>query len=166
MRPVPSKLSYTAIQEYAEKIGSHYGAYDQAGKADVKSLLTKLGGVYHPKGDVNVLTVSEPQNFALSLALFTSERRQTFQTAQNIGFYVLHYLHQNITERLVFNYSELDDAVIVQANVFASALLMPTNLFLQSIILNQDDRNWEWVVADQFNVSPKAVMVRAQTLRS
>lgn len=160
----PSTLSFDAIREYAERVGYHHEIYDDKGQADVRLLFTKLGGSFAEKDRQPYFIVEEAQNFTLSSPSLLSERRQLFRIAQTLGFYYLHYLHQNQKGKIDFGLSIFDDVLVTQANVFASALLMPALPFEGAYIEHKDNKQWDWVLADIFQVSPKSVRYRVEVL--
>ncbi len=159
-----SPLSADAIREYAERVGHHHNIYDSQGKADLQLLVKKIGGEFAEKDNPTWLKITQPRNFSISLPSFISSRRQRLNISQAIGFYFLHYLHPGLTDTVIFKRSELNKEAVVQANIFTSALLMPSEQFIKLYDDYGTSRNWKWILSDIFQVSPKAVFVRAQTL--
>lgn len=156
----PSRLSYDAIREYAERVGQHYAIYDRSGAGDVRDLVRKLGGRVVVGDSRESLHVNEVGNFTIYLPHMTSSRRDRFTIAHELGHYFLHYLHPNREAPASFGRGERN-TVETQANVFASALLMPAEPF---------EREWKRhsgnarALATIFAVSPNAVEVRAEVL--
>lgn len=159
----PSGLSNTAIAGYAERVGEHHGIYSQQGKADLDKLLGVLGGrvevspaVFAPEA----LTVFDRGHFTVHLPPITSDRRDRFTIAHEIGHYFLHYLLPQETQSKVFGRGSQNRAE-TEANVFAASLLMPTNEFRAAY--EHHGADW-WKLGDTFGVSPQAATVRAQVL--
>lgn len=157
-----SPLSNRAISAYAERVGKHHEVYAE-GRADLGKLLNALGG----KVDVSdsffaqeALTVHEPGNFVVHLPPMTSDRRDRFTIAHELGHYFLHYLYPKKGEAMSFGRGARNRAE-TQANVFAASLLMPADLFCDAH--HRLGSDW-WALADAFGVSPRAAEVRAQVL--
>lgn len=106
------------------------------------------------------LTVYGPGEFTVHLPLVTSERRDRFTVAHELGHYFLHYLYPRLEGARSFGRGGRDRAE-TEANVFASSLLMPEVKFREAVA--RHGRDW-WTVADVFGVSPSAASVRAQVL--
>jgi Zn-dependent peptidase ImmA (M78 family) len=156
----PSTLSNSAIGDYAEKVGEHFNIYDGAGAADLKRLVAVLGGRIEYAETNESLHVNERGNFTIFLPPFTSGRRDRFTIAHELGHYYLHYLHQNKSGAEGYFRGERN-SVETQANVFASALLMPAAAFKKAYLRFAGDA---WALAGLFDVSPDAARVRAQVL--
>lgn len=159
----PSTLSNGAIAEYAERIGRHHHVYDTQGNLDIERLVRTLGGrvevspaLFAPEA----LTVRTPSDFTVHLPPVTSNRRDRFTIAHELGHYFLHYLHEGESGEKHFGRGQRNRAE-TQANVFASSLLMPEREFRAAATRCRND--W-WAVADVFGVSPAAASVRAQVL--
>lgn len=158
----PSGLSSAAIDEYAGRVAAHYGLHDTSYHADVHHLVHTLGGtieqhviILHP----TALTVYAPRDFVIHLPAVSSHRRNRFQILHNLGHYFLHYLLPEQTGYATFQHGG-DGAVEVEANRFASALIMPSQQFANAV--KQYDDVWD--IADAFGVSPQAVEHRARIL--
>ena len=156
----PSRLSNSAIREYAERIGSHYDAYDRAGTADLHDLLRKLGGRLEIGDSRESLKVNKAGDFVIYLPRVTSSRRDRFTIAHELGHYFLHYLHPKREGPARFGRGERNN-IETQANVFASSLLMPEAEFRAAWGRHAGNL---LSLARQFEVSPAAVEVRAQVL--
>ncbi|PZO60056.1 MAG: XRE family transcriptional regulator [Leifsonia xyli] len=158
-----SSLSNRAIAEYAERVGVHHNVYSPSGRADVSELVAVLGGRVEESNALvapEALTVYEPGRFTVHLPLVTSDRRDRFTIAHELGHYFLHYLYPKHESAQVFGRGERNRAE-TEANVFASSLLMPEQKFRDAVRAYGTD--W-WKVADVFGVSPSAASVRAQVL--
>lgn len=156
----PSRLSYDAIREYAERIGDHYNAYDRAGTCDVRDLVERLGGRVAYGDRKESLSVHGPDSFTIYLPHMTSTRRDRFTIAHELGHYFLHYLHPKHPGPATFGRGERN-LLETQANVFASSLLMPMEKFTKAWARSGGDA---LRVARQFEVSPSAAEVRAKHL--
>ncbi|MGF0312498.1 hypothetical protein CH249_12565 [Rhodococcus sp. 05-2255-3B1] len=156
----PAGLTNAAIQKYAERIGEHHQIYSVDGHADVDGLLKMLGGRIEYAMDDESLHVFEPGNFTVYIPQFTSSRRDRFTLAHELGHYFLHYVYKRETAAKAFGRGGRDRAE-TEANVFASALLMPEEYFKRQFHLCNGDT---WSLASIFGVSPKAADVRAEVL--
>lgn len=159
----PSPLSNSAITEYARRVAQAHGEYEQGNRIDLKRLVNVLGGrVETSMGIVapEALTVYEPGNFTIHLPPLTSDRRDRFTIAHELGHYFLHYLHPQERGQMAFGRGSRNRAE-TQANVFASSLLMPADAFRKAI--GRYGHDW-WQIGDEFGVSPSAASVRAQVL--
>lgn len=158
-----SPLSTRAISEYAERIGRHHDAYSEEGRADLDRLLKALGGRVEVSESFfaqEALTIHEVGNFLVHLPPMTSDRRDRFTIAHELGHYFLHYREPNTNGPMTFRRGARNHAE-TQANVFAAALLMPAEFFGAAYARHGSD--W-WALGDIFGVSPKAAEVRAQVL--
>lgn len=159
----PSPLSNSAIAEYAERVARHHKVYGPSGKLDIDRLVKTLGGrveVSRALFAPEALTVNSPSDFVVHLPPVTSNRRDRFTIAHELGHYFLHYLHEGKEGPAGFGRGQRNRAE-TQANVFASSLLMPEVEFRAAASRLGND--W-WAVADVFGVSPAAAEVRAQVL--
>lgn len=163
-QPVPSKLSYAAIREYAEKVGAHHNIYDEQGQADIEGLFLKLGGRQRKVEDGEPFIIEEPGSFNISLSSFQSNNRDLLQLGRAIGAYFLHYRHPKVEGYTKFKWNELDADVMTQANHFYATLAMPEKQFTEQFELHKDEVKWDWRLASVFRMSPQAVKVRAQVL--
>lgn len=154
-----AQLSYQAISEYAEKVGAHHRIYDGR-SADIEGLIKKLGGQIAPGYSRESLHVNGPGDFIIYLPQMTSDRRDRFTMAHEVGHYFLHYRLPNLTGVESFSRGE-QNSVETQANVFASALLMPAERFRRAFARHKGDK---WALAQEFDVSPVAAEVRSQVL--
>lgn len=153
-------LTNDAISSYAEQVGDHAGIYDPDGHADIDTLLRRLGGAVGYATDEESLHVRSRGDFTIFIPHFTSSRRDRFTIAHELGHYFLHYLHPKVNGELSFGRGGRDRAE-TEANVFASALLMPAKQFEAAYWAAGGDT---WKLAAQFDVSPRAAEVRAQVL--
>lgn len=156
----PAQLSYAAISEYAERVGAHHGVYDSLGRADVETLTARLGGRISTGYSSESLHVNGPGDFVVYLPQMTSDRRDRFTIAHELGHYFLHYRLPETTGVGRFFRGE-QNPIETQANVFASALLMPGAAFREAFRRVGGDK---WTLAKEFGVSPAAAEVRSQVL--
>lgn len=157
----PVGLSNQDIQKYAEMVGDHHKIYNAEGRADVDSLMSALGGRCDYARNNESLHIRQKGDFTIYLPLFTSERRDRFTKAHELGHYFLHYLYKRSEESDVHFGRGGRDRAETEANVFASALLMPSKLFEEAYReLNGDTV----ALASRFDVSPAAAEVRVRVL--
>lgn len=156
----PSNLTNSTIANYAELVGNHHKVYDDSGRADIAGLLSKLGGAVEYEHDSESLHVRRKGDFTVFIPRFTSERRDRFTIAHELGHYFLHYLYAKAPDEKTFARGGRDRAE-TEANVFASSLLMPAEKFTDAYATFDGD---SWKLSVQFDVSPAAAEVRAQVL--
>ncbi|MFL0276999.1 ImmA/IrrE family metallo-endopeptidase [Mycobacterium sp. SMC-19] len=159
-----SRLSYSAIATYAEQIAGEHGVIATNGHVNVHELLRKLGGEIIVDDRAESLEVRDKGDFTVIIPTHTSQLRDRFTIAHELGHYFLHYrapeTHRvgervSIFTRLGRNVAE------TQANVFASNLLMPEEHFKSAFKQLNGDMV---MVARRFEVSIPAVKVRAEYL--
>jgi hypothetical protein len=158
-----STLSNSAIAEYAERVGAHHGIYNEAGKADVKHLVELLGGRVEVAPEMfarEALSVHSPGQFTVHLPPITSDRRDRFTIAHELGHYFLHYLLPNEQTSMTFGRGNQNRAE-TEANLFGASMLMPAKPFARAFETHGSD--W-WQIGEIFGVSPQAANVRAQVL--
>ncbi|MGV0849466.1 ImmA/IrrE family metallo-endopeptidase [Mycolicibacterium phlei] len=156
----PAWLSNDAIADYAERVGENARIYGPDGRANIDAFLRRLGGTVRHAIDEETLHVRERGDFTIFIPHFTSSRRDRFTIAHELGHYFLHYLYPKVEGEKRFGRGGRDRAE-TEANVFASALLMPTEKFTTAYKIHDGDT---WALAAQFDVSPRAADVRAQVL--
>lgn len=156
----PAWLTNEAIGHYAEQVGENAGIYDANGRADIDTLLRRLGGMVQYATDDESLHVRGRGDFTVFIPHFTSSRRDRFTVAHELGHYFLHYLHPKSEGTKSFGRGGRDRAE-TEANVFASALLMPAEKFK---VAHRAVGGNTWELAVQFDVSPRAAEVRSQVL--
>jgi Zn-dependent peptidase ImmA (M78 family) len=159
-----SKLSYSAIATYAEQIAREHEVIGADGHVNVHELLGKLGGEIVVDDRAESLEVRDKGDFTVIIPTHTSQLRDRFTIAHELGHYFLHYrapeTHRvgeriSIFTRLGRNVAE------TQANVFASNLLMPEEHFKTAFKQLRGDMA---MVARRFEVSVPAAKVRAEYL--
>lgn len=159
-----SRLSYSAIATYAEQIAREHGVIDAGGHVNVDELLTKLGGQIVVDDRTESLEIRKQGDFTVILPTHTSQLRDRFTIAHELGHYFLHYRapdSHRIGER-TSTFTRLGrNAAETQANVFASNLLMPAEHF--TAVFERMAGNMV-TVAQHFEVSVPAAKVRAEFL--
>ncbi|MCG7284798.1 ImmA/IrrE family metallo-endopeptidase [Cellulomonas sp. ACRRI] len=156
----PANLSNYDIAQYAERIARHHDVYDANGYADLQSLLSSLGGSITYADSAESLVVNGPGDFVVRLPHFTSNARDRFTIAHELGHYFLHYRLPKVEGPRRYGRGQRNRAE-TEANVFASTLLMPAKEFKK--VWSRSDGD-EWKVARHFEVSPLAATVRAEVL--
>lgn len=156
----PAALTNAAVQDYAEMVGRHHGIYSDDGRADIETLISRLGGRVDVATGDESLQVRGHGDFTIFIPHHTSARRDRFTKAHELGHYFLHYLYPKVAGEQCFGRGGRDRAE-TEANVFASALLMPAEQFSLAFKRASGDL---WELATQFDVSPRAAEVRAEVL--
>ncbi|CPU70560.1 ImmA/IrrE family metallo-endopeptidase [Mycobacteroides abscessus] len=159
-----SRLSYSAIAAYAERIARDNDIVDESGKVDVHALLKKLGGRVEIENRAESLDVRDDYDFTVYLPTHTSQLRDRFTIAHELGHYFLHHRapDEHVVGKRTSTFTRLGRNVPeTQANVFASNLLMPAAQFKAAF----EELGRDLVaVADRFEVSVPAAKVRAEFL--
>lgn len=162
--PGPTMMTNAQVRQYAEDTSQEYDCAYHSGKLQVNTLLGKLGGKVLPySGHVNLIAVGSADQDAVDTRFWIFEkpmcsaRRQRFHIVKHIAHYFL-IQHGNSTSDTYITMEE--ERAQVEANIFASTLLMPENHFQQSISdgLDVDE------LALIYGVSPKAVETRMAVL--
>ena len=160
---IASNLSYDAISTYAERVGNKHGIYTSDDRADVWSLVEKLDGEVVVALESESLHVREGGDFTIYIPPTTSERRNRFTIAHELGHYYLHHLLPRASNESDLQFSLARggrDRAETEANVFAASLLMPETEFRKFWLRRPD----AWRAAAHFDVSPDAASLRAQLL--
>lgn len=159
-----SRLSYSAIATYAEQIARAHEVIDGDGHVNVHELLKKLGGEIIVDDRAESLEVRKQGDFTVIIPTHTSQLRDRFTIAHELGHYFLHYRAPDthlVGERSA-TFTRLGrNTAETQANVFASNLLMPEEHFRTAF--EQLGRDMA-MVARRFEVSVPAAKVRAEYL--
>ncbi|MFT3921565.1 MAG: ImmA/IrrE family metallo-endopeptidase [Myxococcales bacterium] len=161
--PQPCNASRQAVQEYAEAVAESVGYTPGTG---VESVVAQLGGrlkylsldesrQHEADGS---LVVHGPGDFEISLSAVTGAVRDQFTIAHELGHYFLH--SQGGKQRIrAERYGS--GRVEWEANWFAAAFLMPSELFTEEAERNQGDAER---IATRFFVSSAAAEVRLKSL--
>ena len=165
----PANLNNEAIEAIAEAARRAFN-FESADK--IKSVVKSIGGSF--KYDWNgtsdgALDVRALGDFTIELSPFTSDLRDVFTIAHELGHYVLHYpLSPEKTNGDVFHAKRepasdpCGQRAEIEANRFAAAFLMPADDFRQQ--WNERGRNAA-EVALHYGVSKSAAETRAKSLR-
>src|SRR5690606_28354816 len=87
------------------------------------------------------MVVRNAKDFTIYIPPFTSERRDRFTIAHELGHYFLHYRIPKLSKEVTFGRTG-GTASETQANVFASNLLMPKSRF-QKVHCEVNGDIWE-----------------------
>ncbi|GAB7021474.1 ImmA/IrrE family metallo-endopeptidase [Salidesulfovibrio brasiliensis] len=148
------------VIEVAQGVRDNYFHSDYSWDG-LQNLLNDLGGelVYVDSDDLEEsLLIHGDGSFTIYLPHHTSDRRDYFTIAHELGHYFLHW--EDDGEETPFCRGE-SNLVEWQANWFAAELLMPTDEFTEAAEECGNDVN---ELADQFGVSRSAVSVRLEVL--
>ena len=159
-----SRLSYSAIAKYAEQIARDNAVVDEHGRVDVHALLRMLGGQIEVENRAESLDVRDDYDFTVYLPTHTSQLRDRFTIAHELGHYFLHHRapDQHLVGPRTSTFTRLGrNLPETQANVFASNLLMPAAQFKAAYEELGEDLV---AVASRFEVSVPAAKVRAEYL--
>lgn len=197
MRRIPRK----AIEEYVVKLRKYWtDSFDDSGMTkrpyDPKKLVEALGGkydivlpnVWNPEWGTGYITVLPSGTFEIGVPFVTSENRDRFTIAHELGHLYLHldYADPEKWEKRVKNAeSQSDDEGCLiadsfmtragqnyneyEANDFAAAMLMPEKEFREvtddkKIKLHGETRCNTRAVARAFGVSLEAAVIRGRFL--
>ena len=158
--PLPSGLSWAAIDEYTRRIAAEYGTHEEL-PVDARRLVDLLSGFVHVLDGPVALWVRGKSDFTVYVPMHTGTTQDRIAIAHAVGHYFLHYRGHGFEEGDAFYGRACRGRPAVEANVFASALLMPREEFTAAW---SEHRGEVWAVAGLFGVSPAAVRTRAQVL--
>jgi predicted transcriptional regulator len=156
-------LTNSAVAEYAERVGAHHKIYASSGSADIAQLVAALGGRVETSSALlapEALTVHERGRFTIHLPALTSDRRDRFTIAHELGHYFLHYLLPGETGEKKFGRGS-QNRPETEANIFAASLLMPAQAYQRAF--EEHGNDW-WQLGEVFGVSPRSAEVRAEVL--
>jgi len=164
-----SQLTKASVQRLSESIANQVG-FEPGG--DIHKIVEKLGGrvdiadtLLTDPEQTGSLFVDNPKKFRIVVPSHTSPERDRFTIAHELGHFVLHYLWKRQKDESypeqVIAYRRGSERIEWEANWFAGAFLMPAERFKE--IFERFDGSL-WQIADYFNVSSKAVEVRAKDL--
>lgn len=167
--PEPCWLIKRSVSALAEKFSDEIG-YNPGD--DLDAVVTKLGGrvTYQDFWELEStedgsIQIDGVRNFHIFIGAHTSQDRNRFTIAHELGHYVLHYLlplanGKNTAPVKARRYGG-KDRTEYEANWFAAAMLMPTAPFKSSYLECESDIV---ELAARFQVSVSAALVRAKTL--
>jgi Zn-dependent peptidase ImmA (M78 family) len=166
--PAPSMLSKSSVQQLAENISKQLGITPGC---DLSEIVTRLGGVIEWRDvwdrsgtDSGSAEIRREGDFTIYLSTSTTEERDRFTLAHEIGHYILHYLWplkqgKAIGALRVSRYGST--RVEWEANWFAASFLMPEADFRAA---HAQFLGNTVAIADHFRVSTMAASIRAQSL--
>lgn len=159
----PGNFTYSSIANLAQKVGEKYQAYSDEGLLDHMKLLEAIGGRIEYAHGPESSEVAADGTFTIYLPHFTSPARDRFTIAHEIGHYYLHYKAAKPEKGVAVSFGRSSgNRAETEANVFASALLMPEKAFKRVWKRNNGDAH---IVSRHFDVSPAAAGVRAEVLQ-
>lgn len=130
---------------------------------------------YHGNSSMSGVLIRELDRIIIGVNASQSDHRQRFTIAHEIGHYLLHNGNQiyvdrkykvNFRDQKSGEGSNLEE---VEANTFASMLLIPEEMLLKDLCTYEVDileRNNVKKLADKYNVSPEAMGFRLNRLYS
>ena len=155
-------LSKNQAEEIAQKVIEVTGFIP--GEMRVEEVVTALEGTIRyadltaELAESGSMIVNGPENFIITLSDTSSELRDNFTIAHEIGHYIL---HSNLGQRTATFTRYGSNQLEWEANWFAAALLMPRDKFTS---MSTELNNSSIRLAAHFNVSEIAVDVRKKTL--
>lgn len=171
--PVPTNVSKALVHHFAEQVASKLSF--EPGDP-IEPLVVRLGGRIEYKNPVGFednrlpesIIVRAQSNFTIFVPSITSQARDRFTIAHELGHLFLHYpmLAKSqpgitmVATRWVDNADPVQQRAEWEANWFAAAFLMPTEVFREAFIELRDIG----AVAKRFAVSPSAAEIRAKSL--
>ncbi len=167
--PIPTNASKAAVGAFAENAARRFGF----GAGDpVEPLVSRLGGRIRfrdPVGRAPESIIVEPdQSFIIYLPTMTSVARDRFTVAHELGHYFLHYplVRERfpdatmVATRWVDENDQVQQRAEWEANWFAAAFLMPSELFTQA---HRKFGGSPARLAAHFGVSTQAAEIRMKT---
>lgn len=159
------------INRYANEIYNKF--MDKSGKSeevfiDVFDFVKKLGGsiqkVSGGDGLIEEMIIEDSSDqFSIKIPGYTSQNRDRFTVAHELGHYFMHYISDNRQTKVFRRTTYAQGGVKEwQANMFAGALLMPQDKFVEKYL--SYNGNIEKLSQD-FHVSIDAVRVRVKVLK-
>jgi Zn-dependent peptidase ImmA (M78 family) len=172
IKPSPLRASKSAVSNFAEDVARHV-KYEIG--ENMRALVLRLGGriSFHeevrPDNDFPESIVVQPTGkFQIFLPTVTTEERDRFTIAHELGHLFLHFpkvkrensgFGMAATRRVDQNDDDQKRAEW-EANWFAAAFLMPADKFTSEHVRNPNAAD----LAKKFGVSQKAAEVRISTL--
>lgn len=163
---VPTRLPREKILSIAEEAAR---TFSYTKDFDIERVVEELGGriflndFWGEASKTGSLVVTDLRDFEIFIPSHTTHERDKFTIAHELGHYILHYL-PNVDPRHVakFHIDRYgDNAIETEANLFASAFLMPEKQFTERYEKFNGDLT---LVASEFGVSEVAARVRAKML--
>ena len=162
----PTRLPPERIASIAERAAE---AFSYTNDFQIERVVEELGGRIRFKDFWNStksgsLEVSGLKDFDIFIPSHTTNERDRFTIAHELGHYILHYLTNSDprSERKFTIDRYGDNAIETEANLFAFSFLMPSNKFREQL----EECNGEIsAVARFFGVSDTAARLRANMLK-
>lgn len=163
---IPTRLPREKILSIGEEAAK---AFSYTADYNIARVVEELGGriilndFWDNETRAGSLEVSGLRNFDIFIPSHTSDEHDRFTIAHELGHYILHYLpNADPRHDSKFRIGRYGDSVIErEANLFASAFLMPEKQFKESYGRSGGDLS---TVANEFRVSELAAQVRAKML--
>jgi predicted transcriptional regulator len=167
--PKECGLRKGSVYKLAESVGTQLG-YSPGD--DLEALIERLGGKIEyqdfwelESSATGSIKIRGANDFTIYLPSYTGQERDRFTIAHELGHYVLHYLYPRQrgndpgpVKALRYGTGRVE----WEANWFAAAFLMPEESFTKSFQTHNGDL---FDVAQEFQVSSRAVLIRAQSLK-
>jgi predicted transcriptional regulator len=167
-RPRASGLSKAAVSKLGESVAKQL-KFEPGG--DIRDVVSRLGGriEYQDFWELDQSTsgsieIDGEGKFVIYLAKHTSQERDRFTIAHELGHYVVHFLWprkqgEHIEKLAASRYGSGREEW--EANWFAASFLMPVAPFAEAVERKEQDIG---AVAEQFKVSYSAAEIRAKAL--
>lgn len=167
--PIPSYVSKTDVYDFAARVA---GDFELRPGGSIAELVSQLGGSIQFKtaseeNTPDSIVVRDISDFTIFLSSLSSEVRDRFTVAHEVGHYLLHYPlvrknDPNAVMRATRWVDETDEALTRaewEANWFAAGLLMP-----KDEVANFGIENDTSLIASHFGVSLTAAQIRVANL--
>lgn len=172
-KPIPTNAAKANVHGFAEQLAAKLGF---SPGASIKPLVSRLGGRIEYKNPVGFasmlpesIVVRSTRDFTIFVPSMTSQERDRFTIAHELGHLFLHYPlvlkkfpgATMIATRWVDESDQIQQRAEWEANWFAAGFLMPSKAF--SDAFSGVGKSIP-AVASRFGVSPAAAEVRAKNL--
>lgn len=171
-KPVPTNASRAAVSSFAEQLAEKLSF--RPGDS-IQEIVSRLGGTIEYRNAISYgsekpdsIVIRDYGDFTIFLGTMTSQERDRFTIAHELGHLFLHYplaleASPGLSMRATRWVDESDSAqrrAEWEANWFAAAFLMPEKAFAEACMTNPDLIH----LASLFEVSVSAIAVRKRTL--
>lgn len=163
---IPTQLPREKIMSIGEEVAK---AFSYTNDFNIERVVEELGGrivlndFWDNSARTGSLEVNSLRDFEIFIPNHTNHERDRFTIAHELGHYILHYLPnvgpQANSKFQIDRYG--NTAIEREANLFASAFLMPEGQFREAFDQLDGDLS---LVATKFGVSEVAAKVRAKML--
>lgn len=165
IEPTPCNFGDVVIAKIAEEIAS---AISLCPGASLEDVVNDLGGsidynFVDPWSDESgSIEIDGEADFKIFLPHQTSDVRDRFTIAHELGHYFLHYLFKPDAEQQPMRARRFGSGLVeYEANMFAASFLMPESIFKEK---HKELEGEKLLVADYFKVSLSAAAVRMKVL--